>query len=428
MTSPPRRDPDQVPPATAHRRHWRSLWRRCTCGRPVPCALTAIRPGDSDQPPLGGFTVPDPRPVPPPGGTGTPTPHGWAPPAHPRPTPFPHGALPTFSPAHDEPYEPTTRDPRLRAGTPFFPPRRHPQPFPARHLHPSLPPHPATPYLPGQPARSRPPAQPARSQPPGRPATSLSPGRPVTAQSPGRPTTAQSPGRPTTAQSPGRPTTAQSPGRPASVYPPPGRLSSASAPSGRLWSVAPPTGRAGERSYSRLGASQDRQPRCASAPRTFPPAAMPAPKPPVARHIHANAECRAPRGHIPQPREPDEPDQPHEATRTSTDDEAHPASEGPRPDFPDAPSARGGTSATGTGWWKTTAIPSADALSRPLDAVQPSPPVENHPAKEQPAPEPSTVYRHARPAWAAPTMPLSQIGRAGGLTPAQAFRAGLGHT
>lgn len=60
-----------------HKRDWRTLWRRCLCGRRAPCPPDAT----TDEPPV-------PPPIRPTGRRG----------------PFPHGMAPTMSPAYDDPY------------------------------------------------------------------------------------------------------------------------------------------------------------------------------------------------------------------------------------------------------------------------------------------------------------------------------------
>jgi hypothetical protein len=71
--------------------------------------------------------------------------------------------------------------------------------------------------------------------------------------------------------------------------------------------------------------------------------------------------------------------------------------------------------------------PAATQASRPgpsaaTQASQPGPPA----ATQASRPGPSAATQAGRPGWLAPTVPLSQVGRAGDLTPAQAFRASRG--
>ncbi|ROP32525.1 hypothetical protein EDD30_5469 [Couchioplanes caeruleus] len=48
MTTPRGRSPDPAPHPSSHRRQWRSLWRRCVCGHQASCPFgTARNPGDS---------------------------------------------------------------------------------------------------------------------------------------------------------------------------------------------------------------------------------------------------------------------------------------------------------------------------------------------------------------------------------------------
>ena len=66
MTIPRERHPKPVPHApTTHKRHWRSLWRRCACGLPAPCAdRLASSPSNRATPGRHARTHP-------------PTPTGW---------------------------------------------------------------------------------------------------------------------------------------------------------------------------------------------------------------------------------------------------------------------------------------------------------------------------------------------------------------
>jgi hypothetical protein len=44
---------EPVPISPAHRRNWRRLWRRCSCGLPAPCVdrrLAAMTATTSDRP------------------------------------------------------------------------------------------------------------------------------------------------------------------------------------------------------------------------------------------------------------------------------------------------------------------------------------------------------------------------------------------
>ena len=49
MTIPRRRTPSPVPLEPTHKRAWRSLWRRCSCGLPAPCVDRRVPPS---TPPL----------------------------------------------------------------------------------------------------------------------------------------------------------------------------------------------------------------------------------------------------------------------------------------------------------------------------------------------------------------------------------------
>ena len=154
MTIPRQRSPHQAFHPPAHRRSWRTLWRRCACGHPTPCPsvsrrlIGAARHEARSGPPPTDDTVDtgldltrarhsagdDAFTGPPglspdadarhgispnaPGAHETETPHGWPrlprPPEGPSPTPspaqrprpqttFPHLSPPSFSPAYEEP-------------------------------------------------------------------------------------------------------------------------------------------------------------------------------------------------------------------------------------------------------------------------------------------------------------------------------------